>query len=209
MAIIESKVVVSISLPKRAAPYAALAIVLSFLVTGFSCSSPRAVNAQSLKPDKDRKQAPDFSLKDVNGQTVRLSDFKGKAVLLDFWATWCGPCKMEIPWFVEFERKYKDRGLTVIGVSMDDDGWEVVKPFLKEMKVNYRVVVGNDMTADLYGGIEALPTTFILDREGKVASVHVGLAGKKEFEDAIEKILDTPATESRASAARGNAVRTE
>src|SRR5271154_5514257 len=83
---------------------------------------------------KNRKAAPEFSLKDANGQTVHLSDYKGKVVLLDFWATWCGPCKVEIPWFIEFESQYKSRGLTVIGVSMDDDGWKLVKPFIEAKK---------------------------------------------------------------------------
>jgi peroxiredoxin len=142
-----------------------------------------------VKESKDRKQAPDFALKDAAGKTVHLSDYKGKAVVLDFWATWCGPCKLEIPWFIQFERKYKDRGLEVVGVAMDDEGWQVVKPFVEQMKVNYRIVVGNDATADLYGGIEALPTTFLIDREGKIAAVHVGLAGKDEFENDIERIL--------------------
>jgi thiol-disulfide isomerase/thioredoxin len=129
-------------------------------------------------------------LKDADGRTVRLSDYKGKVVLLDFWATWCGPCKIEIPWFMEFERKYKDRAFAVIGVAMDDEGWEVVKPFIADMGINYRIVQGSDMIAQLYGGVQALPTTFLLDRQGKVASVHVGLASKRDFEDGIEKLLE-------------------
>jgi peroxiredoxin len=163
-----------------------------------ACSGSHTVRADSVKAPQERKTAPDFALKDINGKTVRLSDFRGKTVMIDFWATWCGPCRMEIPWFVDFERKYKDKGFAVIGVAMDDEGWKVVKPFVDEMKMNYRVVIGNDMTADLYGGIEALPTTVIVDRDGKIASVHVGLAGKKDFEDAIEKLLQTPAVVSVA-----------
>ncbi len=154
------------------------------------CSSSRPVNASSLKPEKDRKAAPDFSLKDADGRTVRLSDYRGKVVLLDFWATWCGPCKIEIPWFMEFERKFKDRGFAVIGVAMDDEGWEVVKPFVADVGVNYRIVQGSDTIAQLYGGVQALPTTFLVDRLGRVASVHVGLASKRDFEDGIEKLLE-------------------
>jgi cytochrome c biogenesis protein CcmG/thiol:disulfide interchange protein DsbE len=171
----------------------AVAAALCGMLTCLACSQERAVHAQSVKEAKDRQEAPDFELKDINGQMVKLSDFKGKAVMIDFWATWCGPCQIEIPWFMDFERKYKDAGLVVIGVAMDDDGWKAVKPFVEQMKMNYRVVLGNDHTADLYGGIEALPTTVLIDRDGKVSSRHVGLAGKKEFEDAIEKLLQTAA----------------
>jgi cytochrome c biogenesis protein CcmG/thiol:disulfide interchange protein DsbE len=94
---------------------------------------------------------------------------------------------------MEFERKYKDRGFEVLGVSMDDDGWKAVTPFVAMKKINYRIVLGDDHTGDMYGSIEALPTTFVIDRDGRIASVHVGLSGRKDFEDAIEKLLDTPA----------------
>jgi peroxiredoxin len=149
--------------------------------------------AEPVKPEKDRKPAPDFALKDTDGKTVKLSDYKGKVVLLDFWATWCGPCNIEIPWFTDFQRRYKDRGFEVLGVSMDDDGWKAINPFVTEKNINYRIVLGNDLIGDQYGGIEALPTAFIIDREGRIASVHVGLSGKKEFEDAIQKLLEAPA----------------
>jgi peroxiredoxin len=157
----------------------------------------------AVKDATERKVAPDFELKDASGKVVRLSDFKGKVVLLDFWATWCGPCNIEIPWFTEFQRKYKDRGFEVVGVSMDDDGWKVINPFVAAKKINYRVLLGNDQTADLYGSIEALPTTFVIDREGKIASVHVGLSGKNEFEAAIEKLLDAPGAGGNAKKAGG------
>lgn len=143
----------------------------------------------SVKPDKDRKSAPDFELKDANGHTVRLSDYRGKVVLLDFWATWCGPCKVEIPWFQEFERQNKDKGFAVLGVAMDEDGWDVVKPFAQYMKINYRLVIGNESIAEKFGGVDALPTTFLIDREGKIAAVHVGLSGKRDFEDGIRELL--------------------
>jgi peroxiredoxin len=155
---------------------------------------PRASSsASSVQPDTKRHHAPDFALKDADGKMVHLSDYRGKVVLLDFWATWCGPCKIEIPWFEEFQRKDQDRGLVVLGVSMDDEGWEVVKPFAAREKMNYRVLIGNDQTAQLYGGIDALPTTFLIDREGKIAAVHVGLADRREFENGIEQLLQAPA----------------
>ena len=159
----------------------------------FHGCSTGTVRAASVKAHKDRKPAPDFALKDADGKTVHLSDYKGKVVILDFFATWCGPCKIEIPWFVEMERKNKDRGFSVLGVSMDDEGWEVVKPFLSDLGVNYRVVIGNDATASQYGGVDALPTTFIIDKEGRIAAVHVGLTGKKDFLDAIEQLLQDDA----------------
>jgi len=167
------------------------AFLLGLAVTG--CSTP-GVKAADLKPTAQRHDAPDFALKDADGKVVHLSDYKGKVVLLDFWATWCGPCRIEIPWFTEMQRKNKDRGFEVLGVSMDDEGWEVVKPFLGEVGVNYRVLMGNDMTAQAYGGVDALPTTFLIDKQGKIAAVHVGLANKKDFEDGVAKLLqDAPA----------------
>lgn len=142
-----------------------------------------------LKGDLSRKQAPDFKLKDADGRTVHLSDYRGKVLVLDFWATWCGPCKIEIPWFTEFERTKKNQGFAVLGVAEDEEGWEVVKPFLKEMNINYRVMMGDEKTEQLYGGLAALPTTFLIDRNGRIAATHVGLTPRKEFENAIDQLL--------------------
>jgi len=171
------------------AALAATALSIALLTGACSTSS---VKAASVKPDKDRHQAPEFALKDADGKVVHLSDYKGKVVLLDFWATWCGPCKIEIPWFMELQRTDKDKGLEVLGVAMDDEGWETVKPFLADLGVNYRVVMGNDQTAQLYGGVDALPTTFLIDRTGKIAAVHVGLASKKDIVDGVEQLLQAP-----------------
>ncbi len=146
------------------------------------------------KKDRSNKSAPEFSLKDANGQTAHLSDYKGKVVLLDFWATWCGPCKIEIPWFMDFERQFKDRGFAVVGVSMDEDGWAAVKPYLMRVQINYRVLLGNDQVGSLYGGVDSLPTTFLIDRQGNIVSKHIGVTSdKEEFKDAIVHLLDAPA----------------
>jgi thiol-disulfide isomerase/thioredoxin len=174
-----------------------LVAVIALALAGGSCGSPKSVSA-AVKPEKDRRTAPEFSLKDSQGRPVKLSDFKGKVVLLNFWATWCGPCKIEIPWFIDFEKRYKDRGFAVVGISMDEDGWETVKPYLEEKKINYRVMIGSDALADLYGGVQSLPTSFMLDQQSRIASVHVGLVSKSTYENEIIHLLENGATRSAA-----------
>ena len=177
-------------------------VCAGLFLTGCVDSEFQPKSKANVKPDAERKSAPEFSLKDVDGRSVSLAEYKGKVVLLDFWATWCGPCKIEIPWFVDFEQKYKDRGFAVLGVAMDEEGWSVVKPYLTESKINYRVVMGNDSIASLYGGVDSLPTTFILDKDGRIASTHVGLVSKSDYENEIVHLLDG----SQRSDARGAVV---
>jgi peroxiredoxin len=163
---------------------ACLLLVCALAWTGCSAKKARKTAA---------KPAPEFSLKDANGQTVHLADYKGKVVLLDFWATWCGPCKVEIPWFMEFEKQFKGEGFAVLGVSMDEDGWTAINPYVKNMKMNYRVLLGNDQVSTAYGGLDSLPTTLLIDRDGGIASVHVGVSmGKEEFKNAIVQLLSSP-----------------
>ena len=138
--------------------------------------------------------APDFTLNDSAGSPVKLSAHKGRVVLLDFWATWCTGCKVEIPWYVEFQDKYRKDGLAAIGVSMDDDGWKSVKPFLEEHKLNYPVVIGNQDLASRYGGLPSLPMTLLIDRDGKIAESHAGMVDKGAFEKKIKTLLqESPA----------------
>jgi peroxiredoxin len=185
----------TIHLPKRIA-IAAVCLAAALLVWT-ACSSGVTVKA-AVKAEKDRKPAPEFALKDADGKTVHLADYKGKVVLLDFWATWCAPCKIEIPWFMEFEQQLKDRGFAVVGVAMDEDGWSVVKPYLQEMKINYRILMGNEQVGNIYGGVDSLPTTFLIDRQGKIASVHIGLdRGKEDFKNDIVRLLDAPRADFR------------
>ena len=145
--------------------------------------------AAAVKQSAEREAAPDFSLRDASGAEVKLTDYKGKAVLLNFWATWCGPCKLEIPWFIDFEKKYGNEGFAVLGVSMDEDGWKAVKPYEEKIGMNYRVLLGNEATAKLYGGVESLPTTLLIDRTGKIAATHTGLVSKGTYEREIEELL--------------------
>lgn len=147
--------------------------------------SPRAAAA-----DRDgRKAAPNFSLTDASGKRVRISDFKGHVVILDFWATWCHGCKTEIPWFMEFQNRYRQSGLAVLGVAMDDEGWKIVRPFFEKSGMNYTVVVGNEAVAKLYG-LDSMPMTVVIDRKGKIAAVHVGLVEKDAFEKEIQDLLN-------------------
>ena len=135
------------------------------------------------------KQAPAWELKDVEGNTIKSSDFKGKVVVLDFWATWCGPCRAEIPSFIALQDKYGKDGLVVVGVSLDEEGASVVKPFMKRNKINYPIVMADTRIADLFGGVEGIPTTFVIDRDGKIAAKHVGLTSKAAFEKEIKPLL--------------------
>jgi peroxiredoxin len=177
--------------PALAPRLLAVPCLAAILLAG--CSSTSSVEAASTSSAKTApKLAPNFTLQDSNGATVKLSDYKGKVVLLDFWATWCGPCKIEIPWFIEFEKTYKDRGFAVLGVSMDEDGWSVVKPYVEQRKMNYRVLLGNDQVGGLYGGVDSLPTTLLIDRSGHISATHVGLSSsKEEFQNEINRLLNT------------------
>ncbi len=158
----------------------------------------------NVKAEKDRHSAPDFALKDNTGKTLKLSDYRGKVVLLNFWATWCEPCQVEIPWFIDFQQTYKDRDFAVIGVSMDDDGWDSVKPFVARQKINYPVVIGTEEVSAKYGSIESLPTTFLLDRAGRIATMHIGLVSKNAYRNDIVHLIEkerapqgTPTTDSQ------------
>ena len=148
-----------------------LALLAAAVVVAGSCGESAVVpegTAEAAGSLTDRKPAPDFVLQDEQGREVKLSDFRGKVVLLNFWATWCGPCKIEMPWFVEFQRQYKDQGFSVVAISLDEEGWEVVRPFTEEYKLNFPVLLGSDETADQFGGVAALPTTFVIDKEGRI-----------------------------------------
>jgi thiol-disulfide isomerase/thioredoxin len=134
--------------------------------------------------------APVFELKSIpDGKSVPLASLRGKAVLLNFWATWCGPCKIEMPWLVDLQKKYGPQGLQIVGVAMDDTDDKEIADFAHKMGVNYIVLKGTEKVGDLYGGIDRLPLTYYLDRSGKVVDETVGLASESVIEDAIKKAL--------------------
>ena len=133
--------------------------------------------------------APEFELADVDGAMVKLSDFKGKVVLVNFWATWCAPCEIETPWFVEFDKKYGEDGLEIVGISLDEEGVEPVKEFMERYSIEYTIVMGDEDTAQNFGGVIGLPTSFIVDQDGKFYSMHRGLVSKDLYEDEIERLL--------------------
>jgi peroxiredoxin len=183
---------------------AGVAVVFAFLLAGqtqsqraFAQAQPNSDSQEPLIPESQRKPAPNFILTDAKGDAINLSTYKGKIVLLDFWATWCGGCKTEIPWFMEFDAKYKDHGLAVIGVSMDEDGWKTVRPFLAQEKdpetgghtaMKYPVVIGSDTLAKQYN-LTSMPMTLLIDRDGRIAASHSGMVEKDDWESKIRSLL--------------------
>jgi thiol-disulfide isomerase/thioredoxin len=133
--------------------------------------------------------APDFDLQTLDGKNLKLSDLRGKAVLLNFWATYCGPCKIEMPWFVELQKQYGPQGFQIVGVAMDDASTEEIAKFAKEMGVNYPILIGKDSVAESYGGVSVLPTTFFVDRDGKLIAREFGLQSRSVFVDHIKKAM--------------------
>jgi cytochrome c biogenesis protein CcmG/thiol:disulfide interchange protein DsbE len=138
---------------------------------------------------QSRSKAPNFTLKAADGKTIELAKLKGKVVIVNFWATWCGPCRQEIPGFMDVYKQYKDKGLEIVGVSLDRNGWDVVKPYLKKAKITYPIVIGGGGLAEAYGGIDAIPATFIVDRDGNIAKKHVGYLSKSDCEEFIKTLL--------------------
>ena len=133
--------------------------------------------------------APDFDLPSLDGKNLKLSDLRGKAVLLNFWATYCGPCKIEMPWFVELQKQYGPQGFQIVGVTMDDASTAEIAKFVKERGVNYPILLGKESVGESYGGVGVLPTTFFLDRDGKVMAREFGLQSRSVFVDHIKKAM--------------------
>ena len=158
-----------------------------------------ATTAAVVKKENSRKKpvpaknswgdAPDFTLQSVEGKNVTLSSFKGKVIILNFWATWCPPCRMELPDFVELFSAYKDKGLIIIGVSLDEGGAATVKKFMKKQPLNYPILIGNQAVTTSYGGLRGIPTTFILDKDGNIKNKIVGARDRAFFENEIKEYI--------------------
>src|SRR6266851_5091360 len=178
---------------------ATLMAVVAFVL--FANRATRISSARAAKTNQENKQAayPDFTLKDLDDHDVSLSHFKGKVVLVNFWATWCGPCRIEIPWLMELQDKYAARGFTVLGVAMDEEGKSAVAPFVRKERfkvdgtaqsVNYPIVLGNDATSDKFGGLIGFPTSVLISKDGRVVKRVDGLVSYDEIDKAIQSQLE-------------------
>ncbi len=163
-------------------------MVITFMLV-FGIRKSRRASPTTPATTTGMKVSPDFTLQSLDGKAVHLSDFRGKAILLNFWATWCEPCKVEMPWIVDLQKKYASKGLQVVGVAMDDASPDEISKFTQQMGVNYPVVIGKDEVADSYGGLPFLPTTFYIGRDGKIVDKVLGIKGRGEIEDDIRKAL--------------------
>lgn len=142
---------------------------------------------------------PDFTLKDLDGRDESLGQFKGKVVLVNFWATWCGPCRIEIPWLMDLQEKYGSKGFTILGVAMDEEGKSAVVPFVQKERfklgttsqpMNYPILIGNDDAAEKFGGLVGLPTTILISRDGRQVKRVDGLLSYGEMDKAIQSLLE-------------------
>jgi thiol-disulfide isomerase/thioredoxin len=179
-----------------------LIILLAVTATSFSgCNFNNWLKASAQENGASKGPlpvAPDATFKDLDGKDVTLASLKGKVVVLNFWATWCEPCQVEIPWMIDLQQKYAEKGFTLLGAAMDDEGKSVVEPFVQntefdvdghKMKMNYPIVLGNDDISSKFGGLIGLPTTVVITREGKIAKRFIGLANRDQLEKEVKAQL--------------------
>lgn len=185
---------------KKSFPFLLLALVLILSTASFSgCGKSKTSSESGGSAGTSSAEAePDVTFKDLQGKNVALSSFKGKVVLLNFWATWCEPCRVEIPWMIEFQQKYSSKGFTMLGVAMDDDGAKVVSPFVTkpqfsvgghDVAMDYPIVLGTDDIASKLGGLIGLPTSVMISRDGKIVKRYIGLADHEALDKEIQSLL--------------------
>src|ERR1700683_3339936 len=157
-----------------------------------------ADGGKSAASNGPRPEEPDVTFKSLQGQDVSLASLKGKVVIVNFWATWCEPCRVEIPWMIGFQQKYADKGFTILGVAMDEEGKSVVQPYVQKTQfdvdghsatMNYPIVLGNDELAEKFGGLIGFPTTIVISRDGKIQKRYIGLADEGDLEKEIKGLL--------------------
>ena len=189
---------------KKFLPFALLAMILGAATLDVSsCGSfgkKKFGNGEVAEesPLKPIGPAPDVTFKGLDGKDVSLASLRGKVVIVNFWATWCEPCRIEIPWMIDFQKKYADRGFTVLGVAMDDEGASVVSPFVEKerfdvdgqsLPMNYPIMLGNDDLSEKFGGVFGLPTSYVISREGQIAQRIIGLVNYDHIDKTIQKLL--------------------
>jgi len=148
-----------------------------------------ALIAPMSLPAAERELAPDFQAFDATGKKRKLSDFRGRVVVLNFWATWCAPCRVEIPWLEKIHHEFESKGFSVVGVAMDERGWRAVTPFLAQYGVDYPSLLGSPKIARLYGGLDVLPRTYFLDREGRIVASHNAILGEEQLREIVRTLV--------------------
>ena len=178
--------------------FSVIVIVLAAVAAGFAGCKSSGSQAAGLATQKPLPDEPEVTFKDLQGKDVSLASLKGKVVIVNFWATWCEPCQAEIPWMIGFQKKYADKGFTLLGVAMDEEGKSVVEPYVQKTQfnvdghpttMNYPIVLGDDDLAAKFGGLLGLPTTYVVTRDGKVAKRYIGLATEADLDKLIQSLL--------------------
>jgi thiol-disulfide isomerase/thioredoxin len=173
-------------------------VLLAAAAAGFVGCKSGGSQAAGLGTEKSLPNEPEVTFKDLQGKDVSLASLKGKVVIVNFWATWCEPCQAEIPWMINFQKKYADKGFTLLGVAMDEEGKSVVEPYVQKtqfdvaghpMTMNYPIVLGDDDLAAKFGGLLGLPTSYVITREGKIAKRYIGLASEGDLDKLIQSLL--------------------
>ncbi len=160
-----------------------------------STPTPADETVASASPSYLGKTAPDFVLRTLDGKDFRMTDHRGEVVLINFWATWCGPCVVETPELVDLYNDLHEEGLTILGISLDEEGFEVVAPFAEEFHVTYPIAVDDGTVAEAFGGVYGLPTSYVIDKNGAIQQRFIGIFPTKEMRPVLEEMLQEPYTD--------------